>query len=52
VDLVLPVLWLADEARGWWQRRRRVTVLVHRAIFMPASPEHYFMKGGQPIAKS
>jgi hypothetical protein len=44
MDLIGPVLWLADQARGWQQRRRRVRVLVHRAIFLPASPEQYFMK--------
>jgi len=44
VDLIAPLLWFADQARGWQQRRRRVRVLAHRAIWLPASPEHYFMK--------
>jgi hypothetical protein len=44
VDLIAPLLWFADQARGWQQRRRHVRVLVHRAIWLPASPEHYFMK--------
>jgi hypothetical protein len=44
VDLIAPFLWLADQARGWWHQQRRVLVLVHRGIFLPASPEHYFMK--------
>jgi hypothetical protein len=44
VDLTAPLLWFADQARGWQQRRRRVRVLVHRGIFLPAPPEYNFMK--------
>jgi hypothetical protein len=44
MDLIAPALWCADLARGWRQRQRRVRVLVHRGIFLPTSPEHYFMK--------
>jgi hypothetical protein len=44
MDLIAPLLWCADLARGWRQRQRRVRVLVHRGIFLPSSPEHYFMK--------
>lgn len=44
VELVGPGLWLADHLRGWQQRRRNVRVLVHRAVFLPSSPEHFFVK--------
>jgi len=52
MDPIALLLWLADQARAWRQQQRRVRVLVHRAIFLPAillsaSPEqheHYFMK--------
>lgn len=38
--LTKPLPWVADLVLG----RRHVRVLVHRAIFLPESPEHYFMK--------
>jgi hypothetical protein len=38
--LTAPLLWVADLVRG----RRHVRVLVHRAFFLPESPEHYFVK--------
>jgi hypothetical protein len=44
MDLLKPVFWLADQARGWQQRRRRVRALIHRAIFLPTSTEHFFLK--------
>jgi hypothetical protein len=48
VDVVIsPLLWLLDRARGWHQRRRRVRVLVHEAVFLEAGPPrtpHLFVK--------
>jgi hypothetical protein len=44
VDAATPLLWFADKAVGAQQRRRRIRVLVHRAIFLPRSPEHFFVK--------
>jgi hypothetical protein len=44
MDPVGPALWLADRLRGLQQHRRRVRVLVHRAVFLPDSREQYFMK--------
>jgi hypothetical protein len=35
---------MANQMRQWHQRRRCVSVLVHRAYFVPGSPKHYFMK--------
>lgn len=43
VDLTVP-LWLIDWLRARSQARRRVRVLVHRAVFLPRSPEHFFIK--------
>ena len=44
MDLIASLLWFADQARGWRQRRRHVRVLLHRGIFLPEPPEYYFMK--------
>jgi hypothetical protein len=52
VDLMLlklattPLLWFANQARGWHQWRRHVRVLVHRAFFLPGPPPpwYYFVK--------
>lgn len=39
-----PFVWLVDQVRGWQQSRRRLRVLVHRAVFVGSSMEHYFIK--------
>ena len=49
MDFVTPVLWVLDTLRGVNQRRRKVLVLVHTAVFLspegqPASPPQYFIK--------
>lgn len=38
------VRWLADQARKLQQGQRKVRVMAHRAVFQPASSEHYFVK--------
>jgi hypothetical protein len=44
VDPLQPAIWLIGQATSWQRRKRRVRVLVHRAMFLPASDEHFFIK--------
>jgi hypothetical protein len=45
VDPTAVLVWLADLATGWQQRRRHVRVMVHRAFFqVPCAPECLFIK--------
>ena len=39
-----PFLWFADQARRLVQQRRRVRVLVHRAMFLGNPTWYYFVK--------
>ena len=38
------LLWLADRVLSWRQTRRKLRVLAHRAVFLPASAEQLFVK--------
>ena len=44
--LPIPIPWAIDKATGWQQRRRKVRVLAHEAVFLtsPPSEPHYFVK--------
>jgi hypothetical protein len=41
---IAVVRWCVDQARKQQQERRKVSVLAHRAVFLPTSTECYFMK--------
>jgi hypothetical protein len=41
---IAVVRWCADQARKLHQGRRKVSVLAHRAVYLPTSTECYFMK--------
>lgn len=38
------LLWLTDRMLGWRQSRRKLRVLAHRAMFLPGSAEHLFVR--------